>query len=67
LALTRALLRRGLELGGWWFLVLALTDAFLAAFVIGLLALTMVMGVQAFDDLAVHGGGKAVLIGDVRG
>jgi hypothetical protein len=59
LGLSRALLRRGLELGGWWFLVLALADALLAAFVIALLSLTMVIGVQTFDDLAVRG--KAVL------
>jgi hypothetical protein len=61
LGLTRALLRRGLELGGWWPYLLALVDAALAAVIIALLALTMVIGVQAFDELAVHGGGKAVL------
>jgi len=61
LGLTRALLRRGLELGGWWPFILAIADALLAAVVIALLALTMVVGVQAFDDLAVHGGGKPVL------
>ena len=61
LGLTRALLRRGLELRGWWPYVLALVDAGLAALIIAALALTMVVGVQAFDALAVHGGGKAVL------
>jgi hypothetical protein len=63
LGLTRALLRRGLELGGWWFLVLALADALMAAFIIALLALiiNMVIGVQAFDDLAVRGGSKPLL------
>jgi hypothetical protein len=61
LGLTRALLRRGLELGGWWFLVLALADALIAALVIALLSLTMVIGVQAFDDLAAHSGGKPIL------
>jgi hypothetical protein len=59
--LTRALLRRGLELAGWWPLFLALLDAFLAVVVIGFLVLTMVIGVQAFDDLAVRGGGAPVL------
>ena len=54
-------MRRGLELGGWWPYVLALADACLAAVVIATLALTMVMGVQAFDALAVHGGGKPIL------
>ena len=61
LGLTRALLRRGLELGGWWPYGLALVDACLAAVIIALLALTMVVGVQAFDALAVYGGGAAVL------
>ncbi|MDQ6868232.1 MAG: hypothetical protein M3178_07435 [Pseudomonadota bacterium] len=61
LGLTRALLRRGLELGGWWPYLLALVDAALAGVIVALLALTMVIGVQAFDDLAVHGGGKPVL------
>lgn len=61
LGLTRALLRRGLELGGWWPFLLALVDAVLAGIIIALLALTMVLGVQTFDSLAVHGGGKPVL------
>jgi hypothetical protein len=61
LGLTRALLRRGLELGGWWPYSLALVDACLAGVIIALLALTMVLGVQAFDDLAIHGGDKPVL------
>jgi hypothetical protein len=61
LGLTRALLRRGLELGGWWPYFLALVDAALAAVVIAVLALTMVIGVQAFDVLAVHWGGKPIL------
>jgi hypothetical protein len=61
LGLTRALLRRGLELGEWWPYVLALVDAALAAVIIAALALTMVVGVQAFDALAIHGGGTSVL------
>jgi hypothetical protein len=55
LGLTRALLRRGLELGGWWPYLLALVDACLAGVIIALLALVMVTGVQTFDELAVHG------------
>jgi hypothetical protein len=58
LGLTRALLRRGLELGGWWPYFLALADAALAAVIIVCLALVMVIGVQAFDELSVHGGGE---------
>jgi hypothetical protein len=61
LGLTRALLRRGLELGGWWPYLLALVDAALAAVIIAALALTMLIGVQAFDALAVHGGGTPIL------
>jgi hypothetical protein len=58
LGLTRALLRRGLERGGWWPFLYGLVDAALAAVIIAALALTMVLGVQAFDDLAAHGGGE---------
>jgi hypothetical protein len=54
LGLTRALLRRGLELGEWWPYLLALVDAALAAVIIAALALVMVIGVQAFDELGVH-------------
>ena len=54
-------MRRGLELGGWWPYALAIADAAFAAVIIAALALTMVVGVQAFDTLAVHGGGKPVL------
>jgi hypothetical protein len=62
LGLTRALLRRGLELGGWWPYLLALADACLASVIIALLALTMVVGVQSFDELAVHVGGKKAAV-----
>lgn len=61
LGLTRALLRRGLELGGWWPYFFALMDAALAAVIITFLAATMVIGVQAFDTVAVHSGGNPVL------
>src|SRR5258708_6768580 len=47
--LTRALLRGGLQLGGWWPYGLALLDAALAALIIAVLALAMVAGVQGFD------------------
>jgi hypothetical protein len=61
LGLTRALLRRGLEIGGWWPHILALVDAIFAAGIIALLAITMVVGVQTFDHLAEHSGGKRIL------
>ena len=61
LGLTRALLRRGLELKGWWPYLLALVDAVTAGAILALLAVTMVIGVQAFDDLAARGGGTPVL------
>jgi len=57
LGLTRALLRRGLELGKWFPYALAAVDAIAAAAVIALLTITCVLGVQAFDDLAAHAGG----------
>ncbi|MGO9720588.1 MAG: hypothetical protein ACLPIG_03780 [Methylocella sp.] len=62
LGLTRALLRRGLELGGWWPYLLALADACLAGIIIALLAPTMVIGVQAFDELAVNSGGETAAV-----
>jgi hypothetical protein len=58
LGLTRALLRRGLELKGWWPYLLALVDAASAAVIVAALALVIVIGVQAFNELAVHGGGE---------
>jgi hypothetical protein len=58
LGLTRALLRRGLELGGRWPYALALVDAGLAAVVIAALALAMTVGIQAFEALAVHDGAR---------
>jgi hypothetical protein len=61
LGLTRALLRRGLELGGWWPYLLALVDALLAGVIIALLALTMVISTQAFDSFAVSAGGRPIL------
>jgi len=61
LGLTRALLRRGLELGGWWPMILALVDAAAAALIVAMLAIAMALGVQAFDSLAVLGEGTVVL------
>ena len=61
IGLTRALLRRGLELGGWWPYFLALADAFLAAVFIAILALTTVLSVQAFDHLVTQGGAPSIL------
>ncbi len=61
LGLTRALLRRGLEREGWWPYCYAVVDALFATGIIACLAFVMVFFVQAFDELAVHGGGKPVL------
>lgn len=61
LGLTRALLRVGLERGGWWPLLLALIDAVCAALIVALLTIAMVLGIQAFNSLAVLGGGTAIL------
>jgi hypothetical protein len=63
LGLTRALLRRGLELGAWWPYALALADGMIAAGIIALLTIVAVISVQAFDTLAVFSGGeRAVLL-----
>jgi hypothetical protein len=59
LGLTRALLRRGLERQGWWPYLYSFVDAALAGIIIAALAIAMVIGVQAFDELAVLGSGKA--------
>jgi hypothetical protein len=58
---TRALLRRGLELGGPWPFVLAIVDLALAAVIVVILAIVMVIAVQIFDNLTIQGGGKPVL------
>jgi len=59
LGLTRALLRRGLELGGWYPYALALVDAVAAAVVIALLTIVSVLALQAFDDVAAYSEGGA--------
>lgn len=52
LGLTRALLRRGLELRGWWMYLLAIVDAAFAIMVIAVLTAAIVLSVQTFDALA---------------
>jgi hypothetical protein len=58
LGLTRALLRRGLELGGWWPYFLSLVDAAFAVGIIAFLSFAMVIAVQAFDNFAIYGFGR---------
>jgi hypothetical protein len=55
--LTRALLRRGLELGGWWPYILALVNAILAGAIVVILTLAMVIAIQAFGELVTRAGG----------
>jgi hypothetical protein len=62
LGLTRALLRRGIELGGWWPYVLALTDAVLATIVIAVLAMVMIAGAELFGLMESLGHGKPTLV-----
>jgi hypothetical protein len=57
LGVTRALLRRGLELGGWWPYALALADAVCAVVIITIFTVASVLSIQFFDDLAVHSAG----------
>lgn len=65
LGLTRGLLRRGIEKGGWWPLVYGLIDLAVAVVVIALLAVAILWAVQAFDAMTLIGRGKRVL--DVGG
>jgi hypothetical protein len=65
LTLTRWLLRRGLDLGGWWPLALALGDVSLSVGIISLLALSMLIGVQAYNEIASLGGNSEVLAIDL--
>jgi hypothetical protein len=62
LGLTRALLRRGLELGGWWPYVLALVDAACAAGVIMILTVVSVLSIQLFDDLVARSIGEGARV-----
>jgi hypothetical protein len=62
LGLTRALLRRGLERGGWWPYAYAFLDAGLTTLVVILLALVMILGIQAYDELALYAGAKQALM-----
>jgi hypothetical protein len=59
--LTRALLHRGLERGEWWPLLYALFDATLAVAVLAVLAPILVIGLQLFNEIAVHAGGRPVV------
>jgi hypothetical protein len=61
LGITRALLRRGLELGGWWPFALAMVDALVAIFTVFVLSIVLVVGIQAFDNLAEYAGGPRPL------
>jgi hypothetical protein len=62
LGLTRALLRRGLELGGWWPYFLGLIDAVLGVGIVWSLALATVVSVKAFDHMAMfHQPGEEIL------
>lgn len=61
LGLTRGLLRRGLELGGWWPLVFGLVDLFVATVVVGILSVAALWSVQLFGHLTVLGGSSVYL------
>jgi hypothetical protein len=62
LGLTRALLRRGLELGSWWPYALALLDAVFAAIIISVLTMVAVLSIQLFDGLASRAQGDSARI-----
>jgi hypothetical protein len=50
--LTRALLRRGLELQKWWPYALAVLDSFLATIIITILSIVSVVVIQAFNEIS---------------
>jgi hypothetical protein len=58
LGLTRGLLRRGLELGGWFSYLIALVDTVVGACLVSWLSAAIVLGVQAFNTLAAFSGGE---------
>jgi hypothetical protein len=59
--LARALLRRGLELGGWWPYLLTLVGESLFVPITAGFALVMVIALQAFNGLALNTGGAQVV------
>jgi hypothetical protein len=61
IGMTRGLLRRGVELQGWWPYGLAFVDLIAASGLLFALAAAMIVGVQAFDDLAALHGAPPVL------
>jgi hypothetical protein len=62
LGLTRALPRRGLELGGWWPYFLAIVDGSSRRAHYRASRADHGGGRQAFDELAVHGGGEQAAV-----
>lgn len=61
IGLTRALLRRGVELGGWWPYVLAFADATFGIATLIVLTGVLIVGIQAFDLAGTLSGGQAEL------
>jgi hypothetical protein len=61
LGLTRTLLRRGLERGGWWPLVYGIVDLLAAALVVMALSVAVLWAVQLFGHFTARGGGAQVL------
>ncbi|MEZ2127624.1 MULTISPECIES: hypothetical protein [unclassified Sinorhizobium] len=51
---TRYLLQRGIDRGGWWPLVYAVADAAIAVPLIALLAITLVVGNQTFNECSLR-------------
>src|SRR5262245_4203588 len=51
IGLTRALLRRGLELKGWWPYFLAFLNVLFATAIVAMLALAMVIAIQSFEEV----------------
>lgn len=61
LGLTRALFRRGLEVGGWMPFVMGVIDSAIAILAVVLLSFITLLSVQMFEQLALRNGGEPIV------
>ncbi len=60
LGITRGLLRRGQERGGWWPLWMGIADLLLSLAIVAVLAVVMLFAAQLFNAVTIAGGGREV-------